>query len=215
MVQRVRVKMCGTTRLEDAVAAIRYGVDALGFIFYPKSPRFIVPENANTIVKNLPPFVDRVGVFVNASHQEVIRAAGCGLSYLQLHGDESADYCRALRGMLPACGIIKAFRVSEASRPEDFSPYNDCVDAFLLDTYAKGIPGGTGMSFDWSVIETLALQRPIILAGGLTPENVASAIAAVRPYAVDINSGVELRPGIKDHDRLASLMRIVAGPSCR
>ena len=216
MVQRVRVKMCGTTRLEDAIAAVRCGVDALGFIFYPKSPRFIVPENANTIVKSLPPFVDRVGVFVNASHEEVIRTAtGCGLSYLQLHGDESADYCRDIRKMLPTCGIIKAFRVGEASRPEYFSPYNDCVDAFLLDTYAKGNPGGTGMSFDWSVIETLALQRPIILAGGLTPENVASAIAAVRPYAVDINSGVELRPGIKDHDRLTSLLRIVADHTCR
>ena len=213
--QRVRVKMCGTTRLEDALAAVRCGVDALGFIFYSKSSRFITPENAKPIIKRLPPFIDRVGVFVNTSHQEVIRAAGCGLSYLQLHGDEPADYCRALREMLPACGIIKAFRVSEASRPEDFSPYNDCVDAFLLDTYAKGIPGGTGMSFDWSVIETLALQRPIILAGGLTPENVASAIAAVRPYAVDINSGVELRPGIKDHDRLTSLLRIVADHTCR
>lgn len=215
MVQRVRVKMCGTTRLEDALAAVRCGVDALGFIFYPKSPRFITPENANSIINSLPPFIDRVGVFVNATHQEVILAAGCGLSYLQLHGDESADYCRALREMLPACGIIKAFRVSEASKPEDFSTYKDCVDAFLLDTYAKGIPGGTGMIFDWSVIDSLALQRPIILAGGLTPENVASAIAAVRPYAVDINSGVELQPGIKDHDRLASLMRIVAAQTCR
>ena len=215
MVQRVRVKMCGTTRLEDALAAVRCGIDALGFIFYPKSPRFITPENAKPIIETLPPFIDRVGVFVNASHQEVIRTAGCGLSYLQLHGDEPADYCRALREMLPVCGIIKAFRVGDASKPEDFAPYNDCVDAFLLDTYAKGIPGGTGISFDWSVIDSLALQRPIILAGGLTPENVANAIAAVRPYAVDINSGVELQPGIKDHDRLASLMRIVAGPSCR
>ena len=215
MVERVRVKMCGTTRLEDALAAVRCGVDALGFIFYPKSPRFILPENAKPVIETLPPFVDRVGVFVNATHQEAILAAGCGLSYLQLHGDESADYCRALGEMLPACGIIKAFRVGGASKPEDFAPYNDCVDAFLLDTYTRGTPGGTGMIFDWSVIDSLALQRPIILAGGLTPENVASAIAAVRPYAVDINSGVELQPGIKDHDRLASLMRIVADHTSR
>jgi len=213
--RRVRVKMCGTTRLEDALAAVRCGIDALGFILYPKSPRFIAPENIAMIVKSLPPFVDRVGVFVNASYQEVIRAAGCGLSYLQLHGNEPADYCREIREMLPACGIIKAFRIGEASKSQDFASYNDCVDAFLLDTYARGNPGGTGQTFDWSVIDCLALQRPIILAGGLTPENVADAIAAVRPYAVDINSGVELRPGIKDHDRLASLLRIVAAHTCR
>lgn len=207
---RVRVKMCGTTRREDALAAVRCGVDALGFILYPKSPRYITPEKIAPIISDLPPFVDRVGVFVDASHQEVVRAAGCGLSYLQLHGGESPDYCRELRRMMPTCGIIKVFRVGEASRPEDFAPYNDCVDAFLLDTYAKGVPGGTGQTFDWSMIKRLALQGPIILAGGLTPENVAAAIAAARPYAVDINSGVELQPGIKDHQRLERLMRIVA-----
>ena len=208
--QRVRVKMCGTTRPEDARAAVCCGVDALGFIFYPKSPRYIVPENAAPIIKGLPPFVDRVGVFVDATQEEVVRLAGCGLSWLQLHGGETPDYCRKLRGKLPACGIIKAFRVGEASRAEDFSPYDDCADAFLLDTYAKGLPGGTGLVFDWSLIEALQLKRPVILAGGLTPDNVAGAIAAVRPYAVDINSGVELGPGVKDHDRLARLMRIIA-----
>ncbi len=208
--QRIRVKMCGTTRREDARAAVRCGVDALGFIFYPKSPRYIAPEIAAPIIEGLPPFVDRVGVFVNATQEEVIRTAGCGLSFLQLHGGETPDYCRALRGMLPACGIIKAFRVGEASRPEDFSPYDDCVEAFLLDTHVKGLPGGTGQVFDWSLIEGLKLNRPVILAGGLTPDNMAGAIAAVRPYAVDVNSGVETRPGIKDHDSLARLMRTIA-----
>lgn len=209
--QRVRVKMCGTTRLDDALAAVRCGVDALGFILYPKSPRFIAPDHIAPIARSLPPFVDRVGVFVNASHDEVARAVACGLSYVQLHGEESAEYCRKVRELLPFCGIIKAFRVSEASRAEDFAPYADCVDAFLLDTYATGLPGGTGKVFDWSIIEGLQLARPAILAGGLTPENVAAGIAAVRPYAVDINSGIEVRPGVKDHDRLRELMRIIAG----
>ena len=212
---RVRVKMCGTTRLEDALAAVGCGIDALGFIFYAKSQRYIAPENVVSLIKHLPPFVDRVGVFVNAPQTEVVRAAACGLSYLQLHGDESVEYCCSIREMLPFCGIIKAFRVSEASRPEEFDRYNDCVDAFLLDTYSKKESGGTGKVFDWSIIEGLRLKRPLILAGGLSPENVASAIATVKPFALDINSGVEQQPGIKSHDRLQALMRIVAEHTCR
>jgi phosphoribosylanthranilate isomerase len=206
---RTRVKMCGTTRTEDALAAVRYGVDALGFIFYAKSPRFISFDKAAQIIKKLPPLVDRVGVFVNAPIKEVIATAGVGLSYLQLHGDESADYCREVRQQLPCCGIIKAFRVGEESRPEDFAPYDDCVDAFLLDTYVSGAKGGTGKVFDWSIIERLKLQRPVFLAGGLTPENVVEAIAEVQPFAVDINSGVELQPGVKDHARLKKLLGLV------
>ncbi|KJR96409.1 MAG: N-(5'-phosphoribosyl)anthranilate isomerase [Desulfobulbaceae bacterium BRH_c16a] len=215
LLQRVRVKMCGTTRLEDARAAMGYGVDALGFIFYSKSPRYIAPEKVVTIVRNLPPFIDRVGVFVNAPQTEVVRAAGCGLTYLQLHGDESVEYCCAIREMLPFCGVIKAFRVSEKSTAEEFERYNDCVDAFLLDTYVESESGGTGKVFDWSIIESLNLQRPLILAGGLAPENVAGALAAVRPYAVDINSGIEVEPGVKDHGRLKTLMQVVAQHACR
>ena len=207
--QRTRVKMCGTTRLEDALAAVRFGVDALGFIFYPKSPRFITSENMARIVENLPPLVDRVGVFVNSPMEEVMAIAERGLSYLQLHGDESVGYCRELRQHLPSCGIIKAFRVGEKSRPDDFAPYNDCVDAFLLDTYVSGESGGTGKTFDWSIIKQLNLRQPIFLAGGLTPENVQQAIAKVQPFAVDINSGVELEPGVKDHSRLLELMKLV------
>jgi phosphoribosylanthranilate isomerase len=206
---RTRVKMCGTTRAEDALAAVGYGVDALGFIFYAKSPRFIPPEKAAQIIKKLPPLIDRVGVFVNAPIKELIAAAGVGLSYLQIHGDESVDYCKEIRQQLPCCGIVKAFRVGEESRPEDFVAYDDCVDAFLLDTYVSGASGGTGKVFDWSIIEQLKLQRPIFLAGGLAPENVVRAITEVQPYAVDINSGVELRPGVKDHSRLKELLQLV------
>ncbi|TKB26010.1 phosphoribosylanthranilate isomerase [Desulfopila sp. IMCC35006] len=201
--------MCGTTRLEDALAAVDSGVDALGFIFYRKSLRCISRDAAYQIIQQLPPFVDRVAVFVDASMAELVSTAERGFSFVQLHGTESADYCRQIRQKLPLHGIIKAFRVGEKSCIDEFTPYNDCVDAFLLDTFVKGARGGTGEIFDWSIIERLKLQRPVILAGGLSPENVAGAIAAVHPYAVDINSGVESQPGVKNHARLRELLRSV------
>jgi phosphoribosylanthranilate isomerase len=213
--QRTRVKMCGTTRSEDALAAVRFGVDALGFIFYAKSPRNIEPKKAAAIFEELPPFIDRVGVFVDAPLAEVVKTVGLGLSFVQLHGQETPDYCRQVREVLPSCGIIKAFRVGDASCADAFAPYNSVVDAFLLDTYVKGAVGGTGLTFDWSIIDKLQLQLPFLLAGGISPENVASAIAAVQPYAVDINSAIELQPGIKDHRRLQALMQAVAKNACR
>ena len=201
--------MCGTTRLEDALVAADCGVDALGFIFYDKSPRAIAPDKAAQIINQLPPFVDRVGVFVNATIDEVVDVAAVGLSALQLHGNESVEYCRELRQKLPSFSLIKAFRVGEESRPDHFTPYHACVDAFLLDTYVQGASGGTGRIFDWSIIEQLQLHRPILLAGGLSPENVLAAISTVHPYAVDINSGVESHPGVKDHARLKNLLQLV------
>lgn len=207
--RRTRVKMCGTTRLEDALVAADCGVDALGFIFYDKSPRYIAPDSAARIINQLPPFVDTVGVFVNATIDEVVAAAAVGLSALQLHGNESVDYCREIRQKLPCCSLIKAIRVGAESRSDHFTPYHACVDAFLLDTYVQGARGGTGRIFDWSIIEQLQLHRPILLAGGLSPENVLAAISAVHPYAVDINSGVESHPGVKDHARLKNLLQLV------
>jgi phosphoribosylanthranilate isomerase len=201
--------MCGTTRLEDALMAVDGGVDALGFIFYDKSPRYISPEKAARIINELPPFVDRVGVFVNATIDELVAAAAAGLSVLQLHRNESVEYCLEIRQKLPLCSLIKAFRVGKESRPDDFTPYNGCVDAFLLDTYVQGASGGTGQIFDWSIIKQLQLHRPILLAGGLSPENVRAAITEVQPYAVDINSGVESQPGVKDHARLNKLLQLV------
>lgn len=201
--------MCGTTRAEDALAAVGYGVDALGFIFYAKSPRYISPADASGIIKKLPPLIDRVGVFVNAPIEEVLVAAEAGLSFLQLHGNESVEYCLDIRQRLPFCGIIKAFRVGGQSLREDFTPYNDCVDAFLLDTYVQGAKGGTGKVFDWSIIKKLKLQRPVFLAGGLSAANVVNAIREVQPFAVDINSGVESQPGVKDHLRLSELLQLV------
>lgn len=201
--------MCGTRRLEDALAAVGYGVDALGFIFYHKSPRCISSDAAARIIEKLPPFVDRVAVFVNAALDELAGAADIGFSHVQLHGRESVEYCRQVRQRHPSLGVIKAFRVGEESSADEFTPYNDCVDAFLLDTYILGAPGGTGKVFDWSIIKRLQLQRPIILAGGLSSDNVVDAIATVHPLAVDVNSGVELQPGVKDHRRLQELLRLV------
>jgi phosphoribosylanthranilate isomerase len=207
--RRTRVKMCGTTRLEDALFAVKQGIDALGFIFFEKSPRNIDRDRAGQIIAELPPFVDRVGVFVNAPIEKVLTGAKTGLSALQLHGTESVEYCQEVKKQVPHCALIKAFRVGDDSRAKEFATYNDVVDAFLLDTYVKGAEGGTGEVFDWSIIDTLGLQRPFLLAGGLTPDNVKEALHSVRPYGIDINSGVESSPGIKDHSKLASLLDLV------
>ncbi len=198
--------MCGTTNVKDAEAAILAGVDALGFIFVKKSPRNILAETAKEIISALPPFIDLVGVFVDRDLMEVEEIAKyTGLSYVQLHGKEEPEYCEELATKLPTCKVIKAFRVGEKSKRDDFSPYNQLVTGFLLDTYVKDKEGGTGLVFDWNLIKQLDLQRPCILAGGLNPENVVNAIEAVHPFAIDINSGVELEPGVKDHAKLRLL----------
>jgi len=204
---RTRVKMCGTTCLEDALAAVRCGVDALGFILYPKSPRYITLEDAAVICGHLPPFIDRVGVLVDEDMETAIRfVKAAGFSYLQLHGTESGHYCRELKHFLPHLRLFKAFRVGEQTKKEEFIPYERYVDGFLLDTYVKGDKGGTGQVFNWSLVAGLNLNRPLILAGGLTPENIISAISTLHPYGVDINSGVEIRPGEKNHARLQEVM---------
>ena len=205
---RIRVKICGITLIEDGLAAVAYGADALGFILYPGSPRYISPANARDISEQLPPFVDRVGVLVDENIETAVQfVKRAGFSCLQLHGTEPVDYCRELKIKLPQLKIIKAFRVGDESRPGDFAPYEGCVEGFLLDTYVKGEKGGTGEPFDWSVLQGLNLKRPVILAGGLGPGNIAGAIAVADPYAVDINSGVEIEPGKKDHARLRDLMQ--------
>jgi len=204
---RTRVKMCGTTRLEDALFAAGCGVDALGFILFPQSPRNITAENAAKICALLPPFIDRVGVFVDEPLESLEKSVLiAGFSYVQLHGQESTDYCHKLKSKLPHIKLLKAFRVGPESKPELFAPYTEYVDGCLLDTYVKGAKGGTGEVFDWSIGAELNLVRPVILAGGLTPLNIEKAITAVKPYGVDINSGVETSPGIKDHDKLENMM---------
>ena len=202
--ERVRVKICGITRLADALCASRVGVDALGFIFHPKSPRAIDPEAASAIISQLPPFVDAVGVFVNVEPEKVaaiIRA--CGLRYAQLHGEETPDYCQELRAAVPGCGLIKALRLggpgAQAVTPPEPAASSAHIEAFLLDTYSQETHGGTGAAFDWQLVHRLALRKPILLAGGLQPDNVHAALQASRAYGLDANSGLEDAPGVKNH----------------
>ncbi len=207
---RTRVKMCGITNSYDAEEAVSAGVDALGFIFVEESPRYVSPENARGIIANLPPFIDCVGVFVDRDPREVEEIISyCGLSYIQLHGGEEAKYCERMARLTTPCKVIKAFRVGDDTQGDVFTPYNEVARGFLLDTYSQGLAGGTGMVFDWRIIERLRLQLPFILAGGLDPDNVREAIRQVRPFAIDVNSGVERTPGMKDETKLHAFMEQV------
>lgn len=199
----VKVKICGITNLEDALMAVEAGADALGFVFFSGSPRCISPDQAAVIIRRLPPFVQTVGLFVNEEPATVnLVADRCGLDLVQLHGDETPDYCIAVRRR-----IIKAFRVKAASSLDGLSNYR--VAASLLDAWSPAAHGGTGTTFNWDIAASAAASQAIILAGGLTPENVAGAIAAVRPYAVDVSSGVESAPGKKDNGKLIDFIRAV------
>ncbi len=210
MTARTRVKMCGITNRYDAEEGVRAGVDALGFIFVEESPRHISPEDAREIIFDLPPFVDCVGVFADRDPQEVEEIiAYCGLSYAQLHGSEDPKYCERLARSAAPCKMIKAFRVNGDTRADLFTPYDEVAQGILLDTYSKGSIGGTGLVFDWGIIQRLDLRLPLILAGGLGPDNVREAINLVRPFAIDVNSGVERAPGLKDAAKLHALMEQV------
>ncbi len=202
----IRVKICGITNWPDARLAIDAGADALGFNFYPPSPRCVTPGQAWNIIRRLPPFVEAVGVFVNwsfASVEAVARAVR--LSGVQLHGDESPSEVEAFAAARP---VIKAFRVSPGFRPSALAQYRAAM-AFLLDGFSTRLPGGTGNSFDWSLARHAAAYGRIILAGGLGPENVMDAIRETKLFAVDVCSGVEARPGKKDPQRLRAFMRAV------
>lgn len=200
--RRIRVKICGMTRLADALCAAEAGVDALGFIFHEKSPRSITPEKAREIIAGLPLFVAAVGVFVNmdpARAAAIIEA--CGLDYAQLHGEETPAYCQSLLAASPACRLIKALRIG-GPRESGLNPaaYAECASALLLDTYAPKAHGGTGAAFDWGLIPSLELNQPFLLAGGLHPGNVEEAVQAVPAvYGLDASSGLEDAPGIKNH----------------
>ncbi len=200
----MRVKVCGITRSEDALRAATLGVDAIGFNFVAGSPRYISPGAAAEIASLLPPFILRVGVFVDEPPDQLAqKAQAARLHCLQLHGDESPETCAA--SPLP---WYKAHRVGEGFRLEEITRY-DC-GTFLLDGYESGRRGGTGRSFDWEVARAAARYGRVILAGGLSPDNVRQAIQTARPYAIDVNSGVESEPGIKDPSRLGDLLRQVS-----
>lgn len=197
-----RIKICGITNLEDALQAVACGADALGFVFFEKSPRCVSPEQAREIISRLPPLVTTVGLFVNEDPQTIRDTAEfCQLDRVQLHGDESPDDC-----VLPPLKVIKALRVKDAASLTQADEYP--VD-LLLDAWSDQVYGGSGHCFDWQLARELAARRPIILAGGLRPDNVAEAVATIKPYAVDVSSGVELSPGRKDHEKVAEFIRRV------
>ena len=209
---RTRIKMCGLTREKDVEAGVEAGLDALGFIFYRKSARNVEPGFVRSVVAKMPPFTDCVGVFVDREREEVEELIEyCGLSYAQLHGSEDPKYCKRIERFVSPCRVIKAFRVSNESTSEEFAPYAPVIHGYLLDTYVKGNAGGTGQTFDWSIIKRLNLQRPLILAGGLGPENIEDALRQVQPFGVDVNSGVEIEPGVKDHVKLMQFVQKVRG----
>lgn len=192
--------------MEDALAAVEAGADAIGFVFYAKSPRAVTFQQARSIIEALPPFVTTVGLFVNASRCELGEILDAvPLDLLQFHGDEAAAECEGWHRP-----YIKALRVKAG---DDIAAACDAfpgASGILLDAYVEGVPGGTGEVFDWSLIPQ-GLSKPIILAGGLTPDNVAEAIARVRPYAVDVSGGVEASKGIKDHAKIQAFIKAVRG----
>lgn len=190
-----RIKICGFTRVDEAVVAAEAGIDAIGLVFAP-SPRKVTRQKAADIVKELPPFVQTVGVFVNEpldSVKEIVEQ--CSIDLVQLHGDESVEDCSQLQGR-----VIKASRVRSIKDIDALIPYQTSVRGFLLDAWVQGVAGGSGKSFDWSIaVEAVSkLKRPVILAGGLSPSNIAKAVRQVAPWGVDASSGVETEPGRKD-----------------
>jgi len=200
----VRSKICGITCVEDALVAAHAGADAIGLVFYPRSPRAVTVRQAREIIAALPPFVTTVGLFVDATSCEINETLDAvALDLLQFHGDETPEACARYRHP-----YIKALRV----RPGDdiaqaCRRYHD-ASGLLLDAYVEGVPGGTGLAFDWGLVPA-ELDKPIILAGGLTPENVSEAIEQVRPYGVDVSGGVERSKGLKDARRVEAFIKAV------
>lgn len=205
-----RVKVCGITRPEDAELAVELGAWALGFILWPSSPRAADPAVAAGIAQELRRRVELAGVFVNAGLDEIAQAAeALHLSHVQLHGDEGPAFCAEVARRTGA-KVIKAVRVEGAADLQDLERYH--TDFHLLDASARGMRGGTGVTWDWAIAARRRRHVPVILSGGLTAENVAAGIAAVDPYAVDVASGVEAAPGVKDPDKLAAFMTAARQP---
>jgi len=197
-----RVKICGITRLEDALIAVRYGANAIGFVFWDKSARFVDPNVARKIVRALPPFVCTVGVYVNPSSEWVEETSAIvGLNLIQFHGDEDPVFCSQF--LLP---YIKAARVKNKSDLLQYASQYSNSNGLLLDSYVEGVPGGTGCTFKWDLIPK-KLPLPLILSGGLNAENICVAMKEVKPWAVDVSSGVEITKGIKDAGKIAAFMR--------
>jgi phosphoribosylanthranilate isomerase len=204
----VKVKICGITNPDDAFAAVRFGADALGFVFFPGSPRYIGFPDAAAIIRELPPFLPAVGVFVNEHEQrieEIIQQTG--IDIVQLHGNESPEMCAISRR------VIKAIRVKSLQSLDPLIYFQNRVSAFLLDTFTPEVFGGSGQIFNWDIAVEAKQFGKIILAGGLSPENVTDAVRRVKPYAVDVSSGVEAEKGRKDHLKMKSFIELAKGIS--
>lgn len=202
---RTRVKFCGITRAEDAIAAVRAGADAIGLVFYKSSPRYVTVERAAIIAREMPPFVTVVGLFVDAPEAEIVAVLDrVRIDLLQFHGDEPAEACRRY-----ARRYIKAVRMRDNVDLKARAAHYADASGLLLDAWREGVPGGTGGTFDWARIP-VDITKPLILAGGLSPDNVARAITTARPYAVDVSGGIESAPGIKDSEKMQAFMRSVA-----
>jgi phosphoribosylanthranilate isomerase len=200
----VQIKICGITNIEDALAAVSAGADALGFVFHPASPRYVTPGHAREIIGSLPPALCTVGVFVNLSAPEVLQIAElCGLDFIQLHGSETRQYCRSF----PHERLIKALSFRSEDEFAIMADYP--VRAFLVDAHDPVRFGGTGKTCDWNLARKAAARHPLILAGGLNEGNIFSALEAVHPMAVDVSSGIEASPGKKDHEKLQSVIAVV------
>ena len=198
---QVKVKVCGMTQLKDAIFAVEHGADAVGFIFYKKSPRSVTMKAVRDIILKLPPLVDTVGVFVNESVDQVNKIANyCGLDLVQLHGEESPAFCRKIQRR-----VIKAFRIKDLQSVKQLEKYP--VSGYLLDTFSDNLQGGTGKTFDWSLALPAKKIGPVILAGGLTSTNIIQAIRHARPYGVDVCSSVEKLPGIKDPEKVRAFLK--------
>ena len=196
-----KIKVCGMTSLEDTLVAVDAGADAVGFIFYKKSPRSVTIKTVCEIVDGLPPFVDAIGIFVNESAEQINKIADrCKLDRVQLHGDETPAFCKKIRRR-----VIKAIRVKDIQSLKKLSDFP--VSGFLLDTFSEEQRGGTGKVFDWNLVHPAKKYGTVILAGGLTPNNVRQAIHRVKPYGVDVCSGVESLPGIKDHKKVKAFIK--------
>ena len=200
----MRIKICGIIQPEQGKAIATLGATALGFICVPATPRYVTPEQIQAVVEQLPENIDRIGVFVNSSREEICQTVKVGLTGVQLHGDESPEFCYQLRQSLPDVEIIKALRVKSLEALEQASDYTNCVNTLLLDAYHPHQLGGTGKTLDWSKLR-FQPDCPWLLSGGLTPDNVLDALSQVNPNGIDLSSGIERAPGDKDLTKVAAL----------
>ncbi|MCL1469719.1 phosphoribosylanthranilate isomerase [Argonema antarcticum] len=202
----MRVKICGITKPEQGDAIARLGATALGFICVPTSPRYVTPAQIRAVVEQLSVDVDRIGVFANTTIEQICQiVTAARLNGVQLHGNESPEFCHQLRVVLPDVELIKALRVQTPKSVSGTNAYTSTVDTLLLDAYHPTQLGGTGKTLDWSTLQGYMPSRPWLLAGGLTPNNVLDALSQVQPSGIDLSSGVEVSPGDKDVDKVAQL----------